>query len=147
MTALLQMPFKSCDCRISQKQLRRVRRPLLSQSIEIAVTMFSIYRTGLILTFCMFEMVSATCWFPDGITADPDGYPCDTSANASQCCRTYEACLSGGACYTQFDSQMYRRSCTDPTFTNVNCPQECKTSKCCDDELSDVLNTVCRDFG
>jgi hypothetical protein len=85
---------------------------------------------SLLLILLGLGMVSATCWFPDGITADPDGFPCNTSSSASHCCRTYEGCLAGGVCYTQFDSQMYRRSCTDKSFTDPNCPQECKTSKC-----------------
>lgn len=79
--------------------------------------------------FLFLKTVLATCWYPDGITVDTDGFPCNTSATASQCCRTFEACLTGGACYTQWDSQMYRRSCTDKTFSDPNCPQECKTGK------------------
>lgn len=68
-----------------------------------------------------------TCYFPDGITVDADGFPCNTSSSvtASKCCRTFEACLAGGVCYTQWDSVIYRRSCTDRTFKDPACPGPC----------------------
>jgi hypothetical protein len=74
-------------------------------------------------------IANIACYFPDGVTLDPDGYPCNTSATASHCCRTFEACLTGGACYTQFDSVIYRRRCTDKTFKDAACPRPCLNSK------------------
>lgn len=75
-----------------------------------------------------FAYVQADCFFPDG-TSDPDGFPCNSTTGAiTHCCRTFEACLDKGACYTQWDSQFYRRSCTDQNWGD-GCPTVCTNGK------------------
>ena len=79
-------------------------------------------------TTFLFAFVQAECYFPDK-SLDADGYPCNTTVGAvTHCCRTFEACLDKGVCYTQWDSQIYRRSCTDENWSD-GCPTVCTDGK------------------
>lgn len=87
----------------------------------------------------LFTPTHATCYFPDK-SIDADGFPCNLTTGAvTHCCRTFEACIDNGVCYTQWDSQFYRRSCTDENWSD-GCPTVCTDGKSMQPEI--FLRTV-----
>jgi hypothetical protein len=67
---------------------------------------------------------SSLCFYPDGITTDPNHVPCNSTISTSACCDPLDSCTDSGICLgrTGFN---YRGSCTDKTWTSSNCASEC----------------------
>jgi hypothetical protein len=87
----------------------------------------------LLFQFSLFPLPThGGCYFPDGTTAPAQDSPCGTSGN-STCCGQGFACLSNNICMlTAYvngagsgQSTYVRGSCTDPTWTDPNCPNFC----------------------
>ncbi|KUJ14984.1 uncharacterized protein LY89DRAFT_671378 [Mollisia scopiformis] len=67
---------------------------------------------------------STTCYYPDGVTTEPNHVPCNTTLSTSACCDPLDSCTTSGLCLgrTGFN---YRGSCTDKTWTSDNCASGC----------------------
>lgn len=70
------------------------------------------------------------CFFPDHSRA-ANFTECNAEATQSSCCRDSEACLSNGYCLQTVGlaNRITRGACTDSTFSNAACPQECTDGK------------------
>lgn len=70
----------------------------------------------------------AACFYPDGITIEPNHVPCNTTTTNSACCLPQDSCTTSGLCLgtTNFN---YRGTCTDKTFAAAGCSQTCKQGK------------------
>ncbi|RKF56083.1 hypothetical protein OnM2_084033 [Erysiphe neolycopersici] len=75
--------------------------------------------TPLLLFINSCALAVSTCWYPDGITSEPNHVPCNQTINyASACCAPQDAC-SGGLCVSVYGA--YRGSCTDQSWNSPNC--------------------------
>ena len=90
----------------------------------------------LILSIHLFLHTSATCFYPNG-SADAVGNqgPCNTSGH-SMCCLLHpranenaDVCRSDGLCIPSTNSQIFRDTCTDPTWKDPACLRLCLTGK------------------
>ena len=91
-------------------------------------------------TFSAAQAATSTCYCKDAGAVSStcaNAVPCgnDTS-RVQQCCIAGHQCHPDGFCYTGEPppdvvtfSSFYMGGCTDPTFEDPVCPQEC--SKCC----------------
>ncbi len=64
------------------------------------------------------------CFYPDGVTVEPNHAPCNTTVTNSACCLPQDACTAGGLCLGTSNFN-YRGSCTDKTWSSSACPQTC----------------------
>ena len=69
----------------------------------------------------------------------------NTDPRFFSCCTAGDTCLPGGLCYTQQPttrqlSQYYVGSCTDPTYTDPSCPQQCTDQQEPDIVFSNTTN-------
>lgn len=93
--------------------------------------------------FILFSLISAkaysTCYFPDGTDANkplpsPVFQPCDSSGGDSMCCAlnrpSPDKCRSDGLCESQLDLNVWRESCTDPSWKSPKCIQLCTNGIC-----------------
>ncbi|KAL9012415.1 MAG: hypothetical protein Q9173_002821 [Seirophora scorigena] len=84
---------------------------------------------GLTLSLLVPALIAVRCYHPDGaLITDPDYIPCkpENAAIGSSCCALKripypDRCLPNGLCGNGDD--LYRDSCTDPTWGNPLCPQ------------------------
>ncbi|KAI2639045.1 hypothetical protein GGS26DRAFT_371534 [Hypomontagnella submonticulosa] len=99
---------------------------------------------GLILRIWLFSLglsnianAAATCYRPDGSAVDDTYMPCDTDADVSMCCHLAftnnggDLCGSGpsyGLCGVT-GTQLWRESCTDPTWKSPACLNLCTTGE------------------
>lgn len=115
---------------------------------KAAVTMISLGRSQLLMLAMVVAVLLRTaeaadedetpkCYRPDGSEADDTYRPCDKTASVSMCCHlgvgsSYnggDACGSGptyGLCGIT-GTQLWRESCTDPTWQDPACLQFCTT--------------------
>lgn len=69
------------------------------------------------------------CYYPDKTPSR--GTPCRPNDAVSPCCGPGFVCLSNGLCSPgsedrkNYQYQLYRSSCTDPTWNSMDCPQVC----------------------
>jgi hypothetical protein len=68
------------------------------------------------------------CFYPDGVTVEPNHTPCNTTVTNSACCLPQDACTADGLCLGTANFN-YRGSCTDKTWTSNACPQTCRLGK------------------
>ncbi|KAH6661986.1 hypothetical protein B0J14DRAFT_663067 [Halenospora varia] len=73
-----------------------------------------------------------TCYYPDGSEAiktnlGPTMLACDPSAKQSSCCAYGDNCMANGLCLSSL-LFFYRGACTDRTWKDSACLQECKNS-------------------
>lgn len=80
----------------------------------------------------LFTSVAATCYFPNGtdrnIGSSAEIYrPCDGGGKHSMCCRTmdHDRCRSDGLCLNFQHNEIWRESCTDPTWQSPECLKLC----------------------
>jgi len=68
---------------------------------------------------------ASQCFYPDGVTIEPNHTPCNTTVTNSACCLPQDSCTGNGLCLgtTNFN---YRGSCTDKTWQSNACPQTCR---------------------
>ncbi|KAF2405373.1 hypothetical protein EJ06DRAFT_518359 [Trichodelitschia bisporula] len=84
----------------------------------------------LALLFALSTAASSRCWAPDGKTVPALDVPCNNDGN-STCCGQGWACLSNNICMwtpsvqDKVTNHYGRGSCTDPTWTDPNCPKFC----------------------
>jgi hypothetical protein len=68
------------------------------------------------------------CFYPDGVTVEPNHTPCNTTVTDSSCCLPQDSCTADGLCLGTSNFN-YRGSCTDKTWTSNACPQTCRLGK------------------
>jgi len=105
----------------------------------------------LLLTLSMIvSSVIGTCYHPDGTSAHVDYKPCNTNGNVSMCCHlgvsnnNGDACGSGptyGLCGIT-GPQLWRESCTDPTWKDPACLKFCLDDKGKFKHVLLVLSTI-----
>ncbi|KAM3087452.1 hypothetical protein ACMFMG_001539 [Clarireedia jacksonii] len=77
-----------------------------------------------IFTLTLAADASSTCWYPDGITAEPAHVPCNqTISGASACCDPNDSCTTSGMCLGA-SGWVYRGSCTDSSWKSGNCANQ-----------------------
>lgn len=64
------------------------------------------------------------CFYPDGVTVEPNHTPCNTTVANSACCLPQDSCTADGLCLGTSNFN-YRGSCTDNTWSSNACPQTC----------------------
>lgn len=76
------------------------------------------------------SVAAVDCFYPDGVTTDPNHVPCNSTISTSSCCDPLDSCTNSGLCLgrTGFN---YRGSCTDKTWTSANCASECLAGNGC----------------
>lgn len=76
----------------------------------------------------------ATCYNPNGIDKNADlgkeiYQPCDAGDEHSMCCALNrpdaDKCRNDGLCFSTWDSNLWRESCTDPTWKSSSCIKLC----------------------
>jgi hypothetical protein len=65
------------------------------------------------------------CFYPDGVTVEPNHTPCNTTQVDSACCLPQDSCTAQGLCLGTSNFN-YRGSCTDKTWRSNSCPQTCR---------------------
>lgn len=91
----------------------------------------------LIIVFRIFwSSAFAACYYPNGrdknLRFSREVYqPCDSGDEHSMCCalnRAYpDRCRSDGLCFSVVDLNVWRDSCTDPTWKSSSCVQLCNS--------------------
>lgn len=73
-----------------------------------------------------FSSVAADCYFPNGLLNELY-QPCDRSNEHSMCCGTRELdrCRNDGLCFDAPNNDIWRGSCTDPTWKSPACIKLC----------------------
>lgn len=69
--------------------------------------------------------LAQSCYYPDGSLTTADA-PCPNSA---LCCPLNWRCLSNGLCYDPTNNYIQRRTCTDRTWQDADCPNFCTYSE------------------
>lgn len=87
---------------------------------------------GILISLSLFSQTAqATCYFPDGSTADSGHKECSpNSSNATTCCADGFQCLSNGLCNDQrYENwgRLLRGACTEKAFGG-NCTDVCRDS-------------------
>lgn len=84
--------------------------------------------------FFSCRATDAICYYPDGVTTEPNHSPCNKTINDSSCCDPLDSCTTSGLCLgrTGFN---YRGSCTDKTWTSSNCAPGCHAGESKDQVL------------
>lgn len=76
-------------------------------------------------------VIGSTCYWPDGsVVSDQWSYtPCNSTANGveSTCCSQGDVCSSNGYCLGTA-GYMYRGACTDSSWNDGSCCQNCRDS-------------------
>lgn len=83
----------------------------------------------LLVTFILVAQAQQTCYSING-NPDTTMSPCNASATNSGCCYANEYCLTNGLCINQAlvgGNRLSRVGCTDKTWEDPACFQECKT--------------------
>jgi hypothetical protein len=102
----------------------------------------------LLSLLALFSNANARCYFPDGQTVASSNVPCHNNGNAT-CCGPGYACLSNNICMVtsyvqQAPSVQYiRGSCTDSSWTDVNCPLFCDNPQVGDNQAGGIGMQVC----
>lgn len=79
--------------------------------------------------FCLSTY--AACYYPNGTNRNPEldfefYQPCNSSNEHSMCCRSdSNQCRSDGLCLDLTAPQVWRESCTDPTWNSSSCVKLC----------------------
>lgn len=81
-----------------------------------------------ILSWC--SLTDAACYFPNGIDMKiPDKTfdfsLCDSSTEFSMCCAVGNDCRPDKLCFMNSTGLVYRKGCTDPTWTSPSCVKLC----------------------
>jgi hypothetical protein len=92
----------------------------------LALRLVLLYRT---LGSYVMAQFTPSCYLPDGSVDTTGVTPCDASATFSHCCNTRDLCLANGYCFGILWSDVYRSSCTDPSFEDLSCPYYCSDDK------------------
>ena len=93
------------------------------------VTMYMYHYFGLIFSVLTCPLLATNCYNPVGqLMADPSYEPCNPGGGVSMCCamnrsKTPDQCLPNGLCTG--GGNLYRDSCTDPTWKSPSCLQLC----------------------
>ncbi|KAI4115334.1 MAG: hypothetical protein LQ345_004046 [Seirophora villosa] len=101
--------------------------------ISTSTMMFSSSTLYLLPTLFIPGLFAANCYRPDGeLVTDPSYVPCNQAAadTGSMCCALNRSsypdqCLSNGLCGG--GGNIFRDSCTDPTWKSPMCLQLCTT--------------------
>ena len=94
--------------------------------------------------------VRARCWYPDGKTVAKQDVQCRSEGN-STCCGAGFACLSNNICQvTNFvvnppNTPLIRGSCSDPTWSDENCPLFCENPTDDDNQQGGIGISQCPD--
>lgn len=112
------------------------------QLVVMSFTRIQIYQLSLL--FCYIQQCYSACYLPNGtmVGIDPDGgayVPCDI--DGGMCCalgrpstsRFVDYCRSDGLCESPGSGDVYRESCSDPTWKDPRC------LKLCVDEGTSIL--------
>ena len=92
------------------------------------------FLTSLPLVGGLVSLAAATCYHVNGSALDVYYQPCDNSAEFSMCCHLGVTNLNGGDQCGSGDyyglcgvtgTQLWRESCTDPTWKSPACLQLC----------------------
>ena len=67
------------------------------------------------------------CYYPDQ-TVETTHIICNASAHASLCCQYGSTCLTNGLCFSKWDTSINTGTCTDKTWTDPSCFQNCPQS-------------------
>jgi hypothetical protein len=108
----------------------------------MAPSLFSVWQTAIVcmtsLLSFLFGRAESTCYYPGGQIVAADHTPCTNDTTFTHCCADKQACLSNGWCLVTYDMTIWMGSCTDPTWSAVECFQEesCQSSK------SDTILTI-----
>lgn len=73
-----------------------------------------------------FSLVAADCYFPNGLLNELY-QPCNRSSAHSMCCGTrgLDRCRNDGLCFDAPNNDMWRGSCSDPTWKSPACIKLC----------------------
>ncbi|KAE9369220.1 hypothetical protein N431DRAFT_413025 [Stipitochalara longipes BDJ] len=71
------------------------------------------------------EAAAPQCFYPDGVTVEPNHTPCNTTQVDSACCLPQDSCTAQGLCLGTSNFN-YRGSCTDKSWQSNSCPQTCR---------------------
>ncbi|KAK0511200.1 hypothetical protein JMJ35_006752 [Cladonia borealis] len=101
-----------------------------------------VYSGAFVLSILLqFHLVFAqSCYFPDGTNA-PDHTPCNGSVSVSHCCEPGDTCLTTSLCYQAADLSINTGTCTDKTWKDPSCFQQCPISA---DYKTPYVNTLYR---
>ena len=80
-----------------------------------------------------------TCYYPDQ-TVETSHIICNASAQTSLCCQDGAVCLTSGLCFSKWDTSINTGTCTDKTWTDPSCFQNCPQST----EVDHGFNTLYR---
>lgn len=72
------------------------------------------------------------CYYPEDTIAG--GHTPCTDGQHTACCYNdddsqHDSCYSNGMCMSRYFGFLYRGSCTDPTFRDPDCPNQCLAGK------------------
>ena len=73
-----------------------------------------------ILLSAQLSAATSKCFFPDGSMSD-GLVQCNMEAEESHCCRSADACLSNGWCFSSGLGTIVRRGCTQKTWNTSAC--------------------------
>lgn len=86
----------------------------------------------------LLNLAWADCYLPNGtsitqLRGSPQWLPCNSSSPYSMCCRTNgtgtsDTCLPNGLCHNDVAPNLWRESCTDPTWQSPYCLQLCTSA-------------------
>ena len=79
------------------------------------------------------------CYYPDQ-AVEPFHVICNASAQVSLCCKYGATCLTNGLCFSKWDTSFNTGTCTDQTWTDPSCFQNCPRST----EIDHGFNTLYR---
>lgn len=86
---------------------------------------------SIIVASLLLSPVIASCYFPNGtdrnIGLSSELYQaCDGGGKHSMCCqRNHDRCRSDGLCVNSQNNEIWRESCTDPTWRSPACVRLC----------------------
>jgi len=95
--------------------------------IRLYLLPFSVLLFVADLSLVLAQTNSTTCYYPDA-TVSEETFPCNPGY-VSTCCPAGTSCVDNQLCLAA-DGGLLRGSCTDPTWSDPNCLQECFTGPC-----------------
>ena len=79
-------------------------------------------------SFLLGRRIEAQEWYCSDRTVETSHVACNDSAQASLCCQYGAICLTSGLCFDKGDTSINIGTCTDKTWTDPSCFQDCPYS-------------------
>jgi hypothetical protein len=96
---------------------------------KMGLLRYSNFNILLLFLTCIPQSFSTQCYRPDGSEPDSDYQPCHTGGH-SMCCATNRVasvnkCRPDDLCFQEDLQEVWRESCTDPTWKDPACLHLC----------------------